>query len=211
MALMQSKPPPAPLTLRPSPLLRLYGAWAMFVGIAWVAIGLLEPEAVGGGLSQAWGGAAMFAYGVRVIRARVVARPDEVRVYNRLRNYRVERTELRAVELRPVRRTLWQMLRLPRPNRNAGALILTSGRLILMYATERADYGVPEGYFGPPRNAGQVAELCRYLGMVAPEPAKDRPRRPEAAHAHPLDDQAMAARVNSNAFSSDHLNPPPGS
>lgn len=169
LALMES--PPRPMVTRASPLLRLYGGWAVLVGLGWIAIGFFAPEAEGGGLSTIPGGALIAAYGVRVIRARVVALPDEVRVYNRFRNYRIDRDDVRAVELRPVSRTLWQRLRLPRPQRTAGILVLRSRKPIRMYATERSDYGVPQGYFGPPKNAQQVEALRDYLGLSSPDAA----------------------------------------
>jgi hypothetical protein len=166
---MASSPQPTRLVTRASPILRLYGGWAVLVGLGWIAIGFFASGAEGGGLSTVPGGALLTAYGVRVIRARVVALPDEVRVYNRFRNYRFDRTDVHAVELRRNSRTLWQTLRLPRPQRTAGVLVLRSRKPIRMFATERSDYGAPQGYFGPPKNAQQVEALRDYLGLSSPD------------------------------------------
>ncbi len=179
---MRSRPSPigraTPFVIRPSPVSRFYGGWALFIGVAWVAIGVFASEPSGGGLPMVLSGILAAAYGVRVIWARVVALPDEIRIHNRFRNYRVARSDACTVELRRARRTLWQSLRLPRPERTVGVLILRSRKAIAMYATERNDYGMPDGYFGPPANAQKVEALRDYLGLPSAQAAGGGPPTP---------------------------------
>lgn len=179
---MRSRPSPTPrptrFVIRPSLVSRFYGGWAFFIGLAWIAIGVLASEPAGRGLPMVVAGILAAVFGVRVIRARVVALSDEIRIYNRFRNYRIARSDASAVELRNARRTLWQSLRLPRPERTVGVLFLRSGDAIAMYATERNDYGRSEGYFGPPSNAQQVQALRDYLGLPSAQATGGGPPTP---------------------------------
>ncbi len=140
-----------------------------------MTIGVVASEAAGGGLGVVVSGILAAAYGARIIRARVVVLSDEVRIYNRFRNYRVDRSDVCGVELDHARKTLWQTLRLPWPERTVGVLLLSSREPIPMYATERNNYGTPEGFFGPPKNAQQVEALRDHLGLPSPESAGGGP------------------------------------